>query len=158
MEDNDGGIYHARMTQHEYPHFFVQAANAMDQEESNPSSPMINYNGATIEGPIRSFPTTGINCRNLCSVRHQLPRRTEARHRTAKSPNATIPEQHETGGCIGIVATASSDVWDGLTGLASSSMFGLLSLRRKTHGDQYYTSQHHLDLVRGGYNMILVRD
>ena len=45
MEDNDGGIYHARVTQHEYPHFFVQAANAMDQEESNPSSPMMNNNG-----------------------------------------------------------------------------------------------------------------
>ena len=40
MEDNMG--YHARVTQHEHPRFFVQAANAMDQEESNSSSPIIN--------------------------------------------------------------------------------------------------------------------
>jgi len=42
MEDNMG--YHARVTQHEHPNFFVQAATAMDQEESNSSSPII-YNG-----------------------------------------------------------------------------------------------------------------
>jgi peptide deformylase len=40
MEDNMG--FHARVTQHEHPHFFVQAANAMDLEESDSSSPIMN--------------------------------------------------------------------------------------------------------------------